>query len=320
MVLYPEIEPYAHGMLDVGDGNLVYWEECGNPEGKPVVGLHGGPGTGAPPFMRREFDPQAYRIVLFDQRGSGRSVPHASEFGTDLSVNTTAHLVADIERLREHLGVERWMVFGGSWGSTLGLRYAQLFPRRVTEVVLVAVTTGRYAELDWLYGGLGMFFPEQYARFVAGAGGVAEAGDGAGLVAAYDALLNDADPVVRERAARDWVDWESSIVSLDPDHVPPPRTTDPAWRMAFARLTAHYFAHRCWLADGQVLRDVGRLHGIPAVLVHGRLDLQGPLWSAWELARTWPEAELVVVQGASHAASEMEGAIVAATDRFAYRR
>ncbi|MCE6997573.1 prolyl aminopeptidase [Saccharothrix sp. S26] len=314
--MYPVIEPYEHGMLDVGDGNLVYWETCGNPEGKPVVCLHGGPGTGCSPGMARQFDPEAYRIVLLDQRGSGRSRPHASEYATDLSVNTTAHLVADIERVREHLGIERWMVFGGSWGSTLGLRYAQSFPRRVTEVVLVAVTTSRYAEIDWLYRGLGMFFPEQWSRFREGAG------EGAtDLVAAYDVLLNDPDPAVREKAATDWMAWESSIVSLDPDHEPGPRMSDPAWRMAFARLCAHYFRHRAWLADGEVMRDVERLHGIPAILVHGRWDMQGPLGTAWELARAWPDAELVVVPKASHAVSDpgMAEAVLAATDRFARR-
>ncbi|MFI9007638.1 prolyl aminopeptidase [Actinosynnema sp. NPDC053489] len=314
--MYPEVEPHERGMLDVGDGNLVYWEVCGNPEGKPVVCLHGGPGTGCSPGMARRFDPRAYRIVLLDQRGCGRSRPHASEYGTDLSVNTTAHLVGDLELVREHLGVRRWMVFGGSWGATLGLRYAQLFPERVTEVVLVSVTTGRHAELDWLYHGLGMFFPEQWSRFRAGAG------EGAtDLVAAYDVLLNDPDPVVRERAARDWTDWESSIVSLRPDHRPGPRWADPAWRMAFARLCAHYFRNRVWLEDGQVLRDVDRLRGIPAVLVHGRWDMQGPVGTAWELARRWPEAELVVVEGASHAVSDpgMAEAVVAATDRFAWR-
>ncbi|MFE2756995.1 prolyl aminopeptidase [Actinosynnema sp. NPDC059335] len=315
--MYPEIEPFAQGMLDVGDGNLVYWEECGNPEGKPVVYLHGGPGTGCSPGAARQFDPEAYRVVLFDQRGSGRSVPHAGEFSTDLSVNTTAHLVADVERLREHLGIERWMVFGGSWGSTLGLRYAQSFPERVTEIVLVAVTTGRYAELDWLYHGLGMLFPQEWSRFREGAG------EGAtDLVAAYDRLLNDPDPAVREKAATDWTDWEFSIVSLDPDYRPGPRAADPAWRMAFARLCAHYFRHRAWLRDGEVMGDVERLRGIPGILVHGRLDLQGPLWTAWELARKWPDAELVVVPGASHAVSDpgMAEAVLAATDRFARRR
>jgi proline iminopeptidase len=316
-VLYPEIEPYAHGMLDVGDGNLVYWEECGNPEGKPVVFLHGGPGTGCSPGMRRQFDPEAYRVILFDQRGSGRSTPHAADYGTDLSVNTTAHLVRDIELLREDRGVSRWMVFGGSWGSTLGLHYAQLHPERVTEIVLVAVTTGRYEELEWLYDGLGRFFPEEWHRFRDGA----PAGS-TDLVAAYDGLLNDPDPAVRRKAADDWVAWESSILSLDPDHRPGPRVADPRWRTAFARITAHYFRHKAWLEDGQVLREVGRLRGIPAVLVHGRWDMQGPLATAWELARVWPDAELVVVRGASHSAQDpgMAAAVVAATDRFASRR
>ncbi|GAA1344448.1 prolyl aminopeptidase [Catellatospora bangladeshensis] len=313
MVLYPESAPFEHGMLDVGEGNLVYWEVFGNPEGKPVVCLHGGPGTGCSPRMHRQFDPEVYRIVLFDQRGSGRSLPHAADFDTDLSVNTTAHLVRDIESLREHLGVERWMVFGGSWGCTLGLHYAQLFPHRVTEIVMVAVTSGRFEEIEWLYHGLGRFFPEQWHRFRQGAP------EGAvDLVAAYDALLNDPDPAVREKAARDWCAWESAIVTLDPDHRPGPRESDPRWRQAFARITAHYFRHRAWLADGQVLREVGRLHGIPAVLVHGRLDLQGPLATAWELDRAWPDAELWVVQGASHSAQDpgMAEAVRAATDRF----
>ncbi|MEU5695294.1 prolyl aminopeptidase [Actinosynnema sp. NPDC020468] len=312
--VYPEIEPYAHGWLDVGDGNRVYWETCGNPEGRPVVVLHGGPGTGCGPGLRRQFDPEAYRIVLVDQRGCGRSTPHAAEHGTDLSANTTAHLVADLEALREHLGVPRWLVFGGSWGCTLGLRYAELFPERVTGLVLVAVTTGAHDELDWLYGGLGRLFPEEHERFRAGV----PAGS-ADLVAAYDVLLNDPDPAVRRRAADDWCAWEGSIVSLDPDYVPGPRWADPAWRLAFARITAHFFAHRAWLEDGVVLREAHRLRGIPGVLVHGRVDLQGPLATAWALARAWPDAELVVVSGAAHAASDpgMAAAVLAATDRFA---
>jgi proline iminopeptidase len=315
--VYPEIEPFESGMLDVGDGNLVYWEVCGNPDGKPVVGLHGGPGTGCSPAMRRWFDPEAYRVVLFDQRGSGRSVPHAADFATDLSVNTTAHLVGDVERLREHLGIERWMVFGGSWGCTLGLHYAELFPHRVTEVVVVAVTSTRREEVDWLYHGLGRFFPEQWHRFRLGAP------EGAtDLVAAYHGLLNDPDGAVRAKAADDWCAWESSILSVDPDHDPGPRWADVRWRRGFARLAAHYFAHGAWLEDDRILRDVGRLRGIPAVLVHGRLDMQGPLRTAWEQDRAWPDAELWVVSGAAHAASDpgMAEAVVAATDRFAHRR
>ncbi|WP_184669677.1 prolyl aminopeptidase [Saccharothrix violaceirubra] len=312
-MVYPEIEPYEHGLLDVGDGNLVYWETCGNPAGKPVVVLHGGPGTGVSASSRRVFDPAAYRIVLFDQRGCGRSTPHAADFGTDMSVNTTAHLVRDIELLREHLGVGRWMVFGGSWGSTLGLHYAESFPERVSEIVLVAVTSGRYDELEWLYHGLGRLFPEEWSRFRAGApvGSV-------DLVAAYDRLLNDPDPVVRERAAADWTDWESSIVSLEPDYDPGPRFADARWRMGFARITAHYFARKAWLADGEVFGRLHRIQGIPGVMVHGRLDLQGPLVTAWELARGWPAAELVVVPGASHSAGDpgMVEAVVAATDGF----
>ncbi|MBW4722104.1 prolyl aminopeptidase [Saccharothrix obliqua] len=315
--MYPEIEPYEQGELDVGDGNLVHWEVCGNPDGKPVVCLHGGPGTGLSPGTRRLFDPEAYRVVSFDQRGTGRSTPHAADHGTDLSVNTTAHLVRDIEALREHLGVERWMVLGGSWGCTLGLHYAQLFPERVTEFVAVAVTSSRHEEIEWLYHGLGRFFPEQWNRFREGA----PAGS-SDLVAAYDVLLNDPDPAVRARAADDWCAWEASILSLDPDFDPGPRWADPRWRLGFARVAAHYFAHRAWLADGRIVADMHRVRGIPAVLVHGRLDMQGPLWTAWEIDRAWPDAELVVVEVASHAVQDagMAEAVVAATRRFARRR
>ncbi|WP_189223627.1 prolyl aminopeptidase [Saccharothrix coeruleofusca] len=310
---YPVGEPVEQGMLDVGDGNLVHWEVHGNPDGKPAVVLHGGPGTGCSPGAARFFDPSAYRVVLMDQRGSGRSTPHASEYGADLSVNTTAHLVADIERLREHLGVEKWLVHGGSWGSTLALHYAQLFPHRVGEIVLIAVTTTRREEIDWLYHGMRRLFPVEWERFRAGA-----PEDAADLVVAYDRLLNDPDPAVRQKAADDWVEWEHSILSLDPDHAPPPQAQDPAWRMAFARITAHYFRHGAWLEEGQVLRGMPRLAGIPGTMVHGRLDLQGPLLTAWEVDRAWPAGELVVVRGASHSVRDagMAEALVAALDSY----
>jgi proline iminopeptidase len=295
--LYPAIEPYEQGMLDVGDGQRLYWEQCGNPTGKAAVVLHGGPGSGCTAGMRRFFDPAAYRVVLFDQRNAGRSTPHASEAATDLSANTTQHLIADIERLREHLGIEAWLVFGTSWGCTLGLAYAERHPERVSALVALAVTMTRPADIDWLYHGLGQFFPEEWMRFRAG---VPEGERDANLVEAYHLLLEGADVAVREQAARDWCEWEEAVVSLHAEQRKNPRYERAEFRMAFARIVTHYFSHNAWLEDGQLLRDAGRLAGIPAVLVHGRMDLTGPLMTAWELARAWPGAELVVVDDAGH--------------------
>jgi proline iminopeptidase len=310
---YPEIEPHAHGMLEVGDGQSIYWEQCGNPDGKPAVVLHGGPGSGCIPGFRRYFDPGGYRIVLFDQRGAGRSVPHASEPGTSLRANTTQHLIADLELLRDHLGIGQWLVWGISWGSTLGLAYAQAHPERVSEIVLASVTMTRPMDIDWLYHGVGRFFPEEWARFRDGAGPAGADGD---LVAAYYRLLRDGDPAVREQAARDWCLWEDAVVSLD-GHGPNPRYDDPRFRMCFARVVTHYFHHHAWLEDGALLRGAGRLAGIPGVLVHGRLDLGGPADTAWELAQAWPGAELHLVGGGHTGGPDMTECLLAATDRFA---
>jgi proline iminopeptidase len=315
--LYPEIEPYEQGMLDVGDGNLVYWEVCGNPAGKPAVVVHGGPGSGCTPGWRRLFDPAAYRVVLFDQRGCGRSKPHASDPHTDLSTNTTPHLIADMELLRRHLSIERWLLFGGSWGSTLGLAYAERNPERVSEIVLVAITSGRRKEIDWITQDVGRIFPEQWARF---RDGVPPAERDGRLVEAYARLLNDPSAAVREKAALDWCDWEDAHVSLAPGHRPSLRYEDPAFRMAFARLVTHYWSHDCFLEDGIVLREAGRLAGIPGVLVHGRYDVSGPLDTAWELSRAWPDSELIVVDDAGHGGPSMTEHLIAATDRFAGHR
>jgi proline iminopeptidase len=314
--LYEEIEPYEQGTLDVGDGNLVYWEACGNPDGKPAVVVHGGPGSGCTPGWRRFFDPDAYRVVLFDQRGCGRSTPHASDPSTDLATNTTPHLIADLERLRDRLGIGRWLVFGGSWGSTLGLAYAQRHPERVTEIVLVAITSGRRKEIDWITQDVGRIFPAEWARFRDGAPEPERDGR---LVEAYARLLNHPDPAVRDRAARDWCDWEDAHVSLAPGHRHGSRYDDPVFRMCFARLVTHYWSNDCFLEDGIVLREAGRLAGIPGVLVHGRYDVSGPLDTAWELARAWPDSELIVVDDAGHSGAGMTGPLVAATDRFARR-
>ena len=313
--MYPAIEPYAHGMLDVGDGNHIYWEECGNPNGKPAVVLHGGPGSGCNPGMRRLFNPACYRIILFDQRGSGRSVPHAQDFTTDLSANTTPHLLQDMERLRHFLNVEKWVIFGGSWGTTLGVLYAETYPERVEAMVLCGITMTRRSEIRWLYHDVAPLFPEQWARFRGGAPIAERDGD---LVAAYYRLLHSPDPFVREKAAQDWCDWESSLLSTDPNYKPSPRWSQPDFCMAFARIVTHYFHHGAWLEDGILLRNAHKLKGIPGILVHGRLDLDAPLTSAWELSQVWEGSELVIVYGAGHSASDpgMTEAVLAATDRF----
>ena len=310
---YPEIEPFEHGMLHVGDGQLVYWEACGSPDGKPAVVLHGGPGSGCTPGLRRYFDPDAYRIILFDQRGCGRSVPSAGDPTTALTANTTHHLIADIERLRTHLGIERWLVFGGSWGATLSLAYAEGHPERVTEIVLPSVTMTRPAEIHWLYHGVGRFLPQAWERFRDGVPSQDRDGD---LVEAYARLLDDPDPAIRERAARDWCDWEDAVVSLEPGYEPNPRYEDPGFRMTFTRLVTHYFRHYAWLEDGILLREARRLRGIPGALIHGRLDLGSPAMTAWELARAWPDATLELVGTGHTGGPAMTERLVAATDRF----
>jgi proline iminopeptidase len=311
---YPPIEPEEHGMLDVGDGNRVYWEACGNPDGKPALVVHGGPGSGRSPNSRRAFDPARYRIVLFDQRGCGRSTPHASDPATDMSVNTTEHLLADMECLREHLGIERWLLQGGSWGSTLSLAYAERHPQRVSEIVLVSVGTTRRSEIDWLYRGVGRFFPEAWERFRAGVPAADRDGD---LVAAYARLVEDPDPDVRAQATRDWLTWEDAVVSLEGSGTPY-ADRPAAGQVAFVRICARYFANGAWLEEGALLRDAGRLAGIPGVLIHGRLDLGGPVQTAWDLARAWPDAELVVVDSSGHTGNdEMRDRVLAAIDGLA---
>ncbi|HEV8390340.1 MAG TPA: prolyl aminopeptidase [Dongiaceae bacterium] len=316
MSLYPPIDPYNHGTLDVGDGHQVYWETCGNPSGKPALVLHGGPGSGCAPGWRQYFNPALYRIVLFDQRGSGRSTPHASNPNIDLFTNTTGHLLADIELLRRHLDIERWLLLGGSWGSTLALAYAQRHPDRVTEMVLEAIATTTSWEIDWITRGVGAFFPEAWARF---RDGVPETERSGSLVDAYHRLLMNPDPAIHEKAARDWCDWEAAIVALHADGAPNPRYQSPTFRLGFARLVTHYWRHQAWLGDGQLLRDANRLFHIPGILIHGRLDLCNPLVTPWRLAQHWPGSELIIVGEAGHDAGhpDMSAWIVAATDRLA---
>jgi proline iminopeptidase len=303
-------------MLDTGDGNLIYWEVCGNPAGKPAVMFHGGPGSGCSPYWRRYFNPAAYRVVLFDQRGCGRSTPHASDPAVDLATNTTQHLIADIEQLRELLRIERWLVVGGSWGTTLALAYAERLPERVSEMVLFSVALTTQRDVRWVTRDVGRYFPEQWSRFRDGVPEAERAGD---LVAAYYRLLRDPDPAVREKAAGDWCRWEDSHVAVRSDHRHDSRYDDPRFRMAFARLVTHYWRHAAFLEDGTLLRDASRLSGIPGVLVHGRMDLGAPLDSAWQLHNAWPGSKLIVIDEAGHGAGQpdMQEAISGAIDTFA---
>lgn len=315
---YPQTAPYDHGLLDVGDGNRVHWEVCGNPRGKPAVVLHGGPGSGCRPGFLRYFDPAAYRVVLLDQRGCGRSTPHASAYTTDMSVNTTAHLVADLELLREHLGIERWLVWGVSWGSVLGLRYAQIHPQAVSELVLTGVATGSNPEVNLLTRGLGTVFPAAFARFLAAL--PADECDG-NLAAACNRLLESPDPETRARAARAWTDWETATIPAPPRSVE--RYEDAAFRMGFARTVTHYWGNDHFLGagndEGVILRDAPLLKGIPGTLVQGSLDFGNLLGTVWRLQRAWPRSELTVVDAAGHspAATDMVAALVAATDSYA---
>jgi proline iminopeptidase len=310
---YPTTEPYDQGMLDVGDGNLVYWETRGNPSGKPAIIVHGGPGSSCEGSTGRSFNPDRYRVVLFDQRGCGRSVPHASDPSTDMSVNTTEHLLADMERLREHLKIERWLLFGGSWGSTLILAYAERHPERVSEIVIPSVTTSRRVEIDWLYRGVGRFFPEEWERFRAGA--VERDGD---LVATYARLMESPDADARAKAAADWLAWEDAVISQEPHGTRNAYSSrPPAAKLAFVRICAHYFSHGAWLEEGALLRDASRLAGIPGVLIHGRLDMGSPLQTAWELAQAWSDAQLVVVDDSGHTGSDaMKNEILVALEGF----
>ncbi len=308
---YPPIEPYRSGRLEVGDGHELYWEQSGNPGGKPAVMLHGGPGAGCSPDHRRQFDPDRYNVTLFDQRGCGRSTPHAS-----LDANTTWHLVEDIERLRTHLGIERWLVFGGSWGSTLALAYAQTHPQRATELVLRGIFTFRQTELDWLYQyGASEIFPDKWEEFLA----AIPEGERGDLVAAYHRRLTGEDPAERLAAAKAWSKWEAETVTLLPDpHVIEEHTGDD-FAIAIARIENHYMINKGWLEEGQLIANAGRLSDIPGVIVQGRYDCCTPPSAAWDLKRAWPEAELVIVPDGGHLFTEpgvLDG-LIRAADGFA---
>ena len=309
--LYPPIEPYASGMLDVGEGHNLYWERCGRPGGKPAVFLHGGPGGGCGPAQRQQFDPALYDVLLFDQRGCGRSVPFAS-----LAANTTWHLVADLEQLRKMAGHEQWLVFGGSWGSTLSLAYAQTHPSRVSELVLRGIFLGSQSEFDWLYTyGASELYPEAWDDFRSHIP-AEERGE---LLEAYHRRLTSEDPAVRLAAAKAWAMWEGVTVTLlpDPDLIADFTADDHA--VAVARIENHYFRHDCWLEPGQLLRDAGRLAGIPGIIVQGRHDCCTPPSAAWALKKAWPQVDLQIVPDGGHLFSEpgITDGLIRASDRFA---
>lgn len=309
--LYPPIEPYRHGHLPVDELHTLYWEECGNPQGVPVLFLHGGPGAGLSPRHRQFFDPARYRMVLFDQRGAGQSTP-LGEFRQ----NTTGLLIQDIEQLRELLGVAQWLVFGGSWGATLALAYGQAHPERCTGFVLRGIFLCTRPEIDWFLNGMRWFFPKEHAQFVAGIP-ERERGD---LLQAYARRLFSDKPDENARAARTWSRYEGSCLHL----LPHPDVADAfgsaAVGLSVGRLEAHYFAHDGFLTDDQLVRNVDRIRHLPAVIIHGRYDMVCPPRSAWRLHQAWPEAGFQMIEGAGHAAFEpgIARALVAATDRFKY--
>ena len=309
--LYDPIEPYDTGRLKVSPVHELYYEQCGNPEGKPAVFLHGGPGGGISSDYRRYFDPKIYRVVLFDQRGSGKSTPHAS-----LEDNTTWHLVEDIERLREHLNIRTWQVFGGSWGSTLALAYAETHPDRVAQLVLRGIFLCRPKEIEWFYQeGASAIFPDVWEEYLK----VIPENERADMVSAYHRRLTSDDDAVRLEAARAWSIWEGSTSKLffDPSMIE--KFADPEFALAFARIECHYFMNNAFFSsDNYLIENVGRIRAIPGVIVQGRYDVVCPIMSAWDLHRAWPEAQLHIIPDAGHSISEpgIVDALVEATDRF----
>lgn len=314
--LYPPIEPYDSGHLEVGADDKIYWEVCGNPDGKPAVMVHGGPGAGCTSDHRRQFDPEKYRIVLFDQRNCGRSTPHGGDPAVSLEENTTWHLVADMERLRTHLGIGRWLVFGGSWGSALSLAYAQRHPDRVTHLVLRGIFLLRPFELYWFYQeGASLLFPDRWESYLA----PIPEDERDDLIAAYSERLNSTDPEVMTAAARAWAQWEGSTISLRPRADLIELFGERDFSTAFARIENHYFVNEGFFDEDQLLRDVDRIRHIPAVIVQGRYDICTPAATAWDLHKAWPEAEFHLVDDAGHSFDEpgVLHLLIEATDRFA---
>ena len=313
---FPAIEPFTSGLLTLEDGAELWWEISGHPDGQPVVWLHGGPGSGLyTGGYRRGPDPSHWRIIGMDQRACGRSRPLATEPGFDLGTLTTQQMVQDIEQLREHLGHERWLVAGASWGSTLALTYAQAHPERVTGIILYAVTTSSRRELDWITEGVGRIFPREWAELEAASG----RRPGQRLLDAYLERITDPDPQVRAAAAQAWCAWEDVHVSLDPAHRPSERYLDPEFRMLFVTHVVNNWAHDAWLGESGVLDGLDAITHLPVVMIHGRLDVSSPLATAWELHRRWPESQLVVVEAEGHGGAAMGGALGAAFASFAGR-
>ncbi|MCC7114780.1 MAG: prolyl aminopeptidase [Burkholderiales bacterium] len=310
--LFPDIEPHAAGRLSVDARHTIYWEECGNPEGEPIVFLHGGPGGGCLPYHRRFFDPSEWRIVLVDQRGAGRSTPAA-----DVVDNTTWHLVADLERLRALRGIERWALFGGSWGSTLALAYAESFPEHTTGLVLRGIFLASAAEIDWFMHGMRQVFPEAWDAF----SGFLPADERGELLASYHRRLVDSDPAVHGPAAAAWDRYESDCSTLLPRGGGGPVFDSDAAALAIARIEAHYFLHNGFLADGELVNNLHRVRHLPATIVQGRYDVVCPPVTAHTLARAWPEAEYVVVPDAGHSVREpgIQRELVAAVARLRRR-
>lgn len=308
---YPEIEPFETGMLDVGDGHQIYWERFGTKGAKPAVFLHGGPGGATSPSHRRLFDPALYDVILFDQRGCGKSTPHAS-----IEANTTWHLVADIERLRQMIGAEKWLVFGGSWGSTLALAYAETHPERVSELVLRGIYTLTKAELDWYYQfGVSEMFPDKWERFIA----PIPENERHEMMAAYRRRLTGTDREEQLRCAVAWSSWEGETITLLPNPDYSDHFYDADFALAFARIENHFFVHAGWLEEGQLLRDAYKLRDIPGVIIHGRYDMPCPAKYAWQLHKAWPKADFHLIEGAGHAYLEpgILDQLIRATDRFA---
>jgi proline iminopeptidase len=312
--LFPPIEPYATGRLALDGRHEMYWEECGNPTGLPIVFLHGGPGGTSGPRVRRFFDPNAWRVVVFDQRGAGRSTPLG-----EIHDNTTQHLVGDIERLRETRGIDRWAVFGGSWGSTLALAYAEAHPNRCTGLIVRGIFLAERPELEWFMTGMKMFSPVAWNEFADGAGPGPR--DAASLLQRYHALLNDPNPAVHLRAARIWSHYEARCTTLLPDPVAEAESEVDAKALPVSRIENHYFTHDCFLEPGQLLRDVGRIRSVPGTIVQGRWDLDCPPYTAQRLHEAWPEAHYVLCPDAGHVAFEPSIAreLVAATERLKRR-
>ena len=308
---YPPIEPYETGFLEVGDGHTLYWERVGTPDAKPAVFLHGGPGGGLHPEYRQAFHPEHYDVLLFDQRGCGQSTPHAN-----LTANTTWDLVADIERLRQMCGHDKWLVCGGSWGSTLALAYAQTHPEHVSEIVLRGIFLTTQADIDWFYQyGVSEMHPDRWEGFLAP---IPESERG-NLVQAYHRRLTGDNPAEQLACAKAWSQWEGATANL----ISRPESVDSFgedhFAIAFARIENHFFVNKCWLEEGQLLRDAYKLHGIPGVIVHGRYDMPCPLRNAWQLAKAWPDAELKIIEAAGHSMSEpaILSAMIEALDGFA---